>query len=144
MSGFVDDLLAAGRQTAQALMESTVRIRRKTGQTPNRTTGKVETTWSTVYEGPARVRLTGSDPREIDAVGQRVAIQDPTVSLPIGDDARIVTGTSAAVRLDDVGEVLANPPDPGETGTAFRIAGRVGQTHSTARRMRAEVITDAI
>lgn len=139
----VDELLAAGRATAQSLMDTTVRISRKTGQVPNQQTGKLEATWTEVYKGPARVRLTGSDPRDVDAAGQRFAIQDPTVSLPVGDDPRIEVGSSADVRVDDEGVVLSNEHDSGEVGTTFRIDGRVGQTHSTARRLRAEVLSHA-
>lgn len=143
MSGPVDELLAAGRETAQSLMESVVLIRRETGTTKNPSNGQIEKTWTTIYEGPARVRLTDSDPRDVDASGQRFAIQDPVVSLPVLGDPRIVTGASAAVHVDDVGTVRENPHDPGEVGTTFRIDGRVGQTHSTARRLRAEVLSHA-
>lgn len=143
MSGFVDELLAAGRETAQALMETTVLIRRKTGTTRNPENGELVPTWNEIYKGPARVRLTAGDARDVDAFGQRFAVQDPIVSLPIGEDPRIDVGSSAAVRKDDVGEVLTNPPDPGEVGTEFRVDGRLGQTHSTARRLRAEVLSHA-
>lgn len=141
MNGFIDELLAAGRETAQSLMDSTVLIRRKTGQAYNQDTGKIEPTWAVIYRGPARVRLTGSEPRDVDAVGQRFAIQNPVVSLPVGSDPRIESGSSSAVSVDDEGEVLANEHDIGEVGTTFRVDGRVGQTHSTARRLRAEVLS---
>lgn len=143
MSDLVDELLAAGRETAQALMDSTVVIRRETGKTPNPATGQVERIWTDIYQGPARLRLTDSDPQEVDAAGQRFAVEDPRISLPIAADPRITTGTSAAVRVDDVGTVLANEHDAGEIGTTFRLAGRVGQTHSTARRLRVEVLSHA-
>lgn len=143
MTGIVDELLAAGRETAQALMDSTVLIRRKTGTTPNPSNGQLEPVWQDIYKGPARVRLTNADPRDVDAVGQRFAIRDPTVSLPIAADPRIELGSSAAVRVDDVGTVLTNTPDPGEVGTSFRVDGRSGQTHSTARRLPVEVLAYA-
>lgn len=143
MSGIVDELLEAGRARAQSLMDSTVLIRRVTGKIKNPETGQLEPTWLEVYKGPARLRLTNSDPRDVDASGQRYAIQDPMVSLPILADERITIGSSAAVHVDDVGEIVENDDDPGEVGTTFRVAGRLGQTHSTARRLRAEVLSHA-
>lgn len=120
-------------------MESVVRIRRQTGETRNQATGKITPTWTTVYEGPARVRFTQADPRDTDVVGQRMVEQSPTVGLPIGEDERIVSGSSAAVAVNDIGVILTNPDDPGSVGTEFRIAGRHTQTHSTARRLPVEV-----
>ncbi|WP_449408002.1 DUF6093 family protein [Microbacterium maritypicum] len=137
----VDELLADGRRVAQSLMDSTVVIRRETGTTRDSEKGKVVPTLEVIYRGPARVRLTNADPREVDASGQRFSIQDPTISLPIGDDPRIEVGSSAAVRVDDVGEVVATPHDTGEVGTTFRVYGRTGQTHSTARRLKVEVLS---
>lgn len=139
MSGNVSDILSAGRERAQSLMDSTVRIRRKTGTARNPATGKVDATWATIYEGPARVRFSAGQPRSVDSAGQRLAEQSPTVSLPIVSDPRIVSGSSSAVRVDDEGVVLANPEDPGTVGTEFRISGLHEQTHSTARRLPVEV-----
>lgn len=141
MSEVVGGVLAAGRARAQSLMESTVRIRRKTGETRNTATGQITPTWSTIYEGPARIRFTGTQPRDIDAAGQQLVEQTPIVGLPIGDDPRIVTGTSGAVNVDDVGSVLTNPDDSSIVGGEFRVAGRHDQTHSTARRLPVEVFT---
>ena len=47
--------------------------------------------------------------------------------------------TSGAIRVDDVGEVIANPPDTSIEGTTFRVAGVHDQTHSTSRRLPVEV-----
>lgn len=133
--------LAAARHRKAGLMGSTVRIERESGSTRNTTTGKVEKTWTTVYEGPGRLRATDTQPRDVDAAGQRLVEQTPTVSLPIGEDLRIVTGSSGAVRPDDVGEVIANPDDVSAVGLRFRIAGEHDQTHSTSRRLPVEVLT---
>lgn len=135
----LDVLLAEGRERAQSLMESTVRIRRQTGEARNQANGRVETTWTTIYEGPARLRFAGGQPREVDVAGQRLAEQSPTVCLPIGADSRITVGSSAAVRVDDEGEVLDNDPDSGIEGATFRVAGVHEQTHSTQRRLPVEV-----
>ncbi|MDQ7877368.1 DUF6093 family protein [Microbacterium sp. QXD-8] len=136
-----DDVLSAGRALAQALMEATVRIRRVTGTQRNQETGQVDDVWTTVYEGPARVRFPGGQPRDVDAGGQRFAESSPTVSLPVDADERITVGSSADVKFDDEGEVLTNPHDPARVGNTFRVAGPHDQTHSTARRLPVEVFT---
>lgn len=115
-------------------MVTTIRIRRQTGKGKNLETGKIETTWAVIYEGPARWRFGNTQPRDLDAAGQRLVEQSPTVSLPIGAE-------SALVRTDDEGTVLANPPDPGLVGVGFRVAGIHAQTHATARRFPVEVTT---
>lgn len=135
----VHDLLAAARALAGALQQGTVRIRRKTGESKNPATGRIEPVWTDIYEGPGRVRQSNAQPRNVDAAGQRLAEQSPTVGLPIGDDPRIVTGSSADVRVDDVGTVLTNPEDPERVGQQFRIAGTHDQTHSSSRRLPVEV-----
>lgn len=145
MTGFsttaadIDGILEEGRARAQSLMDSVVRVRRQTGETRNSATGRVEPTWTTIYEGPARLRFSGGQPREVDVAGQRLAEQTPHVCLPIGADERIVTGASDAVRVDDEGEVLENEPDSGIENTTFRVAGVHEQTHSTQRRLPVEV-----
>lgn len=130
----VESALARGRALADALMVTTVRIRRQTGKAKNPVTGQIEPTWAVIYEGPARVRFGNTQPRDIDAAGQLLVEQSPTVSLPIGAD-------SALVRTNDEGTVLGNPPDPGLVGLDFRIAGIHAQTHATARRFPVEVTT---
>lgn len=134
-------VLAAGRALAESLMDSTVLIRRKTGETRNKETGKVTSSWATVYAGPARVRFGNAQPRDLDAGGQRSVEQAPTVGLPIGEHPDITEGSSAAVQVDDEGSITANPDDAGIVGTRFRIAGVHEQTHSTSRRLPVEVFT---
>ncbi len=135
------DLLVAARVRAQSLMDSTVRIRRTTGEERDNATGQLTPTRVTIYEGPARVRFKDADPRDTDAAGQRMAEQSPVVGLPVGADPRIVTGTSGAVRVNDVGTVLTNPNDPDTVGLEFRVAGRHNQTHSSSRRLPVEVFS---
>lgn len=131
------------RAQAESVMQSTVRIRRKTGTTRDSETGQNVPTWATVYEGPAKLRMGGAQPNDIDASGQRVVEQSPTVSLPVGAHPDIVSGASADVNVDDEGELLTNPHDPDRVGTTFRVAGPHDQTFSTARRLPVEVFTHA-
>lgn len=138
------ELVAAARALATELREGTVQIRRKTGTTKNPANGKLEDTWTVIYEGPGRVRQSNAQPRNLDTVGQRLAEQSPTVSLPVNDeDPRIVAGSSAAVNVDDEGVVLTSPFDPGRVGQRFRVAGSHDQTHSSSRRLPVEVFSHA-
>lgn len=123
------------RAHAESLMSTSLIIRRKGADVRDPETGTMVPSWTTVYEGPCRVRFTNADPHESDQSGQRVAQQSPTVWLPIA--------TSAGVRLDDVGEILANPDDLGIVGVTFRVAGEHAQTHSTSRRLPVEVLSFA-
>lgn len=131
----VQSAVADGRAAAQALMDSVVRIRRRTGQTRDPESGTMVPTWATVYEGPGRIRFSQADPRDTDAAGQRIAEQTPVVVLPIAG--------SGGIRVDDEGEVLSNPPDPAVVGLRFRVAGVHAQTHSTSRRLPVEVYSHA-
>lgn len=138
------ELVDAARRLATELREGTVRIRRKTGTERNPSTGRIEDAWTVVYEGPGRIRQSNGQPRDLDVAGQRLAEQTPAVSLPVDDeDPRVVSGSSAAVTVDDVGEVLTSPYDPGRVGQKFRVAGTHDQTHSSARRLPVEVFNHA-
>lgn len=143
MRAAAERALSEGRAVAQSLMDSTVLIRREAGKSKNRSTGRLETQWTEIYEGPARVRGTDAQPRDVDSAGEIVAEQTPEVWLPIGDDDRVVTGASADVRVDDIGTILTNPSAPGAVGTRFRVSGQHEQTHSTSRRMPVEVFSHA-
>lgn len=127
-------MLARGRQAAASLMQTNVVIRRAGEPARDPFTGKVTPTWTTVYEGPCRVRFSSSVPRKADQAGQRFAEQSPTVWLPVH---------VSVVEVDDVGEVVANPSSPGDVGTTFRVAGVHAQTHSTSRRLPVEVLSHA-
>lgn len=114
-------------------MQTTVIVSRQGAGTRNQETGQIEYAWTTIYEGPARIRFTNNQPRDFDSSGQGITEQAPTVSFPIA--------ASGLVTVDDVGEVIANPSDPAIVGMTFRIAGTHQQTHSTARRFPVEVVS---
>ena len=126
--------LGSGRRLAESLMVTTVKVQRAGEPVRNPEAGSVEPSMTAVYEGKARVRFPSSQPRETDHAGQRTVEQHPTVWLPI---------TVTDVRLDDIGTVTANPPDPGIVGMTFRIVGLHAQTHSTSRRFPVEILSFA-
>jgi hypothetical protein len=47
------------------------------------------------------------------------------------------------VQFDDVGEILADPNNPGNVGAVFRISGAHLKSLATARRLPVEVIAHA-
>lgn len=126
--------LGMGRRLAASLMQSTCRIRREGEKVRNPETGMLEPSWTSVYEGPCRVRFSVGAPRETDQAGQRFAEQSPTVWVPIHADG---------IRVDDVGEILSNTHAPEDVGLTFRVAGVHAQTHSTSRRLPVEILSFA-
>lgn len=137
-------MLSRGRALAESLMQSTVRIRRRSiERVRNPATGREEYAWAVVYEGPGRLRADAAQPQDSDAAGQQVTDRQMRVSLPIGAHPRIITGASADVEVEDVGVLIANPGDPASVGLEFRVRDGHVQTHSTARRIPVEVTSHA-
>lgn len=128
----VSGILARGRALAARLSDSEVTVRRAGEPARNPITGKIETTWTQIYQGPGRLRFSNGQPREGDQLGQRFSDQSPTLSLPIEGTGHI--------RVDDVAEISENPFDPGGESLKLRITGLHVQTHSTARRLPVEVL----
>lgn len=135
--------LAAARAKTESLMTSTIRFRRRGSKVRNPETGREEYTWSIVYEGPGRMRSDNAQPKDADAAGQQVTDRQMRVALPIGSHPRIAVGSSADIRVEDVGVLVANPEDPESVGTEFRVRDGHVQTHSTARRLPVEVTSHA-
>lgn len=139
----IERVLARGRERAESLMQSRVRVRREGPKTRETATGLETPTWTIVYEGPARLRASNAQPQDVDAAGQQLTERDQELSLPIGYHPDIETGASIHVHVNDVGELLANPHDPAAVGLQFRVRDGHVQTHSTARRLPVEVISHA-
>lgn len=124
----------AGRNFAEAQMESTCTITRKTGTTVDATGANVDT-FATVYTGKCRLRMDVRRADEVVAAGQTLAKQHPTLSLPV-----TATG-SANVLPDDIVTFTANPLDASVIGDTYRVAGVFAQTHATARRFPVEQVS---
>lgn len=136
----VGGLLGLGRRFQSTQFTATVTIRRKTGESKDSATGKITPTWTDIYAGPAELVFGAAHPRDVDAAGQRLAEQQPTVKLPVdGEHA----AAAAAVCKDDVGTVDASAHDAGAVGVTFRIAGIFGKSNATSRRLPVEVISHA-
>lgn len=118
-----------GRKQAEALMESTCVIKRAGADTVNATTGAiVPGALTQIYSGKCRLRMSDVRGSDVVAAGQSVAVQNPTLSLP-------VVG-SELVRVDDIVTITSTLDTK---VIVARIATVNAQTHATARRLQIEV-----
>lgn len=139
MIGNIDAIRDRGRLLARERMRATVIVRREGPKVPDPETGTMQTSWSVVYpEGPAELRFRDNQPRTGDASGQRFSEQTPFVAMPIDGTQ---SAEAAAIRMDDVGEVITDPDNPGNVGVKFRISGLHLKSLSTARRLPIEVVS---
>lgn len=141
MIGDVGGILVRGRELAVGKMRATVVIRREGEKVRNPETGQLEPSLTVIYpEGIAEVRISDLSPNGGDASGQRFAEQRPHLALPmVGEFA----DAAAAVEFEDVGEVIADPDNPGNVGVRFRIAGVHVKSLNTARRLPIAVLSFA-
>lgn len=124
---------------ALSAMPDTVRVRRKSGsQTVNETTGELEFTYSTIYEGPSKLVLRSGVVRDVDAQSQLLAVQSPRLDLPVNVPTGAV-GSSAAVTADDEWEIVATTNDVAMVGRTGKVSGRFDQSWKSARRLPVEV-----
>ena len=135
----IQEALARGRAAARVRMRATVIVRREGERTRNPVTGKLEPSWTTIYPAAmAELKFRDNHPRTGDQTGQRFSEQTPIVAFPIEGEKSM---EAAAIRVDDVGEVIADPDNPGNVGITFRIAGLHLKSLATARRLPVEVIS---
>ena len=127
--------LLAARRKVEALMQTAVVVRRSGQPVRDPETGTLTPSLTVIYEGVARLRFPVGKPRDVDQAGQAVSEQSPTLWLPVAESEDVLPG--------DVGEIVANPADPGSVGLRFRITGVHVQTHSTSRRLPVEVLSYA-
>jgi hypothetical protein len=114
-------------------MTDTVLITRESEPVFNEETGTYTRTTTTVYNGPARLKLTSSVVGSVDAQGQNLAAQTPRLDLPVA--------TSGGVQVNDSVEITASVNDPASVGLRLNIEGVFFQTDATARRFPVEVQT---
>jgi hypothetical protein len=124
-------ILGLGRNFAEARMTDTVLITRETEPVFDPETGTYTPTTVTVYNGPARLKLSSSVVGSVDAQGQNLAAQTPRLDLPVA--------TSGDVQVNDSVEITASVNDPASVGLRLNIEGVFFQTDATARRFPVEV-----
>lgn len=130
----IETELLEGRRRAEQLMTTSCRITRAgAGGAPylDEETGEyVYPESPPIYTGKCKIRMTGTNVREIDAASQLLTVQSSILSLP-------VDGTGD-VQADDTLTVTANPLDAALIGRVYRIEGTHEQTYATARRFSIE------
>ncbi|TFD22137.1 DUF6093 family protein [Cryobacterium sp. TMS1-13-1] len=123
----IEQHVLAGRREAEKLMTTRCTVTRGGGEPVfNESTGQYETAVVTVYSGPGRIRRPSLAARTATPAGQTITVQDLVLSLPVV--------TSAAVKINDVVTVTANPLDPALIGVVFTITGLHDESTATARR----------
>jgi hypothetical protein len=127
----VAGILNMGRRQAEVLMTSVCVITRE-GDPVQNDDGSITPTVTTVYSGKCRLKwqLTMRIP-QVNAEGQQLALQHPTLSLPMS-----VTG----VRKGDLVTMGADDLDPDMAGLVLRVAGPFASSQVTARRFSCEVL----
>ncbi len=125
----IDALLAAGRQAAEALMQDSCTIRRRTGEVTDPETGIVTPTYSTIYTGRCRVQQQQAQARPETPGEAYVLMVRREVHVPMA-----VTG----LRAGDEVLMTASAADPDLPGRTFLIRELFAKSHATARRLGVE------
>lgn len=125
--------IAMGRKQAGLRMDSTCDITRVTGSHLDEATGKMVDTLTVIYTGICRLRYISPRVFEVEAAGQMIAEQRPTLSIPVLADG------SGDVLANDMATITANLLDPAMVGVQCRIEARDSGTAATARRFLVEV-----
>lgn len=134
--------LAEGRAEMEAMMAATCRITKAGPGEPvfnEETLQYTDPPRVTVYEGPCRIQIKAdinSNVVETTAGDHEWTYLTDTLQVPIVADPEVSTGTTAAVRPDNVAEILTNPDDTSLVGRVFNIQGMYHKTHATHRRFR--------
>lgn len=130
----VAEALPAFRAQAESMMTDTVHITRgDAAPVFDETTGTYISAATTIYSGPARLKLSSTVVSDLNVQGQLLAQQGPRLDLPVT--------TSGGVRPGDIATVTASQTDPVTVGVRLTIAGTFVQTLATARRFPVEVQT---
>lgn len=123
--------VAMGRRQAESLMESTCTVTKVATGSIDPATGLPTTTTTTVYSGKCRVRWSNASAADVDGAGQILAVQTPTISLPVEGSGDVLPDMTVTI--------TANPLDTSLVGKSFRVKGIQFQTHATARRLQVEI-----
>jgi hypothetical protein len=114
-----------GRVAAEKLQVDTCTIRRVASVSTDPETGVVTPTYTTVYSGQCRLKLSVATARPADVGQAQVFMQHPILSLP---------ATTSGVQVDDVVTITASALMPALVGRVFHVRGLAGSSHMTAAR----------
>jgi len=127
----IQSALMDGRTAAELRMVSACTITRVTGSSVDPATGAETPTVETIYTGKCEVQFGDSLGHLTVLQGQQLAVQSPTLKLPIDGSAGVKTG--------DVATLTAHPLDVGKVGMVLKIVGDFTRDYATARRLQVEV-----
>ena len=127
--------LRRGRRAAEALMSSTVEVRRFTGETTIDDDTLIETpVYNTVYSGRAKIASYEAFEQTPESAGGVVTVVRLRVDFPVG---------SFIAKPGDEAHVLSDTSDPLLGGRRFRLTVTAPyKSHATAYRIAAEEVTD--
>lgn len=128
----VIEVAEAGRAAAEALMEDACAITRGAPKTFNTTTGAyAQGSGTPVYTGKCRVRMPNVAEASAEFAGLDVTTQTVIVSVPV---------SATGIKVGDAVTITA-AQDAELVDRVFRVMGLHFQTHSSARRLRCEVVS---
>lgn len=121
-------LVARAQARAEAGMTDTCVIRRRTGTTTDRATGRQTATYATPnpYEGRCRLQQVTAAATDAQVAEADVLMVTRYLQLPLR--------TSEGVRAGDVVTVTASA-DPGLIGRTFTVHAEFGKTDVSSRRL---------
>ena len=115
-------------------MQDQCLIRRVTGETTDRETGKVVPIYSDVYTGKCKLQSYEGYEQSRTAAETTVTVQRMSVHLPVG---------AYRINVGDIVEITASRMDPMLTGRKFRITQEAPfKTFATAYRVFVDYIAD--
>ena len=121
-----ENVLARGRQAAEASFVDTCTIRRRTGTTTDPDTGQTTPTYSNLYSGTCRVQQKQAQANQADVGEAYLLMLMFEVQLPMS-----VTG----LRTEDEITITASAHDPDLPNRVFLIRELAHKTDATARRV---------
>ena len=126
--------LLRGRRKAEALMHTKCVIRRVTGETTDRETGKVVPVYSDMYTGKCKMQSYEGYEQEKNTAGTSVTVQRMSCHLPVG---------AYRVNVGDIVEITGSRIDPMLVGRKFRITQEAPfKSFATAYRVFVDYIAD--
>ena len=130
-----DDLAAelpALQAEAESMMRDTCTVRRKTGTTFDRATGKTVDVLAVIYTGRCRLRTPNVQTVGVDQGLVSWVVQDAVLSLP--------AATSGDVRIGDIATIDTSTLTPDNVGRRFTIESDPAVTYATAARYRCKEV----
>ena len=124
----VEQIVAAGRAEAEALMVDSCLIGRQVGEVTD-VDGNVTPTYQTVYEGRCKVQQTIAQSANPEAGNYQFTVQDLRLDVPV---------SAGPLRVDDTVTITAASLDPQLAGSVFRVVELFRNSMATAQRTRIE------